>query len=218
MKTIDILVADDHLMIRNGVRFMLTNQTRYNFNITEATNGEEALAYIEAQQFDAVILDITMHKIGGIEVLKQLRLKKNKTPIIIQTMYDDLPVISKTIELGAKGYIIKTSDHDELLNAIEHVITGKTYYSREINQIMIDAISNVNKRTYPDNLTEREFDVLIMITEGYSNLEISSILFVSKRTIEWHKSNIYEKTKTNSTQSLIKYALEKKIIHKVFIE
>lgn len=218
MKTLHILVADDHLMIRNGVRFMLTNQSKYHFNITEATNGEEALACIEKQKFDVVILDITMHKIGGIEVLKQLKFKKNKTPIIIQTMYDDLPVISKTIELGAKGYIIKTSDHDELLNAIEHVITGKTYYSREINQIMIDAISNVNKRTYPDNLTEREFDVLIMITEGYSNLEISTILFVSKRTIEWHKSNIYEKTKTNSTQSLIKYALEKKIIHKVFIE
>jgi DNA-binding NarL/FixJ family response regulator len=218
MKTIDILVADDHLMIRNGVRFMLTNQTRYHFNITEATNGEEALACMEVQQFDVVILDITMHKIGGIEVLKQLRLKKNKTPIIIQTMYDDLPVISKTIELGAKGYIIKTSDHDELVNAIDHVILGKTYYSREINQIMIDSISNVNKRTYPDNLTEREFDVLILITEGYTNLEISDTLFVSKRTIEWHKSKIYEKTKTNSTQSLIRYALEKKIIHKVFIE
>ena len=218
MKNIHVLIADDHLMIRNGVRFMLSNQSNYAFTITEATNGLEALTLLEQDVFDVIILDITMQSFGGIEVLKQLQHKKNTPPIIIQTMYDDLPVIKKTIDLGAKGYIIKTSDHDELLNAIDSVLHGKTYFSREVHQIMLNSLSNKHKINYPDNLTEREFDILLMITDGYSNQQIADFLFVSKRTIEGHKTNIYAKTKTYSSHSLIKYAIDKKIIHKVFIE
>ena len=103
MKNVKLLVTDDHPMIRNGVRLMLENQSSYNFQITEASNGEEALSKIKENNFDVLILDISMRKMGGIDVLKSLKQSKNKTPIIIQSMHDEAQIIKQTMDLGGKG-------------------------------------------------------------------------------------------------------------------
>ena len=212
MKIINLLIADDHPMIRNGVRLMLDNQTTYKFNISEASNGEETLASMKHKDFDVVILDISMKKMGGIEVLENLKQLKNSTPVIIQTMHDDLLLIKQTIDLGAKGYILKISDHDELLHAIENVLENKPYYSREISAILFSSFAVKSNKNKPDGLSNRELEILLLITEGYSNQQIADKLFISKRTVEGHKEKIYRKTSTYSTQSIIAYAKLQKLI------
>lgn len=211
MKRINLLIADDHPMIRNGVRLMLDNQSLYKFNISEASNGEEAISMMKNEIFDVLILDISMNKMGGMEVLKKLKDAKNKTPIVIQSMHDEAPIIKQTIDFGAKGYVLKLSEHNELLNAIDHALKDKTYFSPEVSAIMFSSITLNQKNEHIDKLTDREIDIIFQITEGLSNQQIADKLFISKRTVEGHKKKIYEKTRTNSTQTIILYAMKHKL-------
>jgi DNA-binding NarL/FixJ family response regulator len=212
MKNVKLLVTDDHPMIRNGVRLMLENQSSYNFQITEASNGEEALSKIKENNFDVLILDISMRKMGGIDVLKSLKQSKNKTPIIIQSMHDEAQIIKQTMDLGAKGYILKISDHDELLNAIEHALDDKPYFSREVNAIMFSTYASKKFHENKDGLTERELEIIDLIAKGLTNQQIADELFLSKRTVEGHKKRLYKKTNTHSTQTVILYAQKHKLI------
>ncbi len=212
MKNINLLVADDHPMIRNGVRLMLENQTLYKFNIIEASSGEEALSIMKNSKMDVLVLDISMNKMSGMEVLKTLRQAKNKTPIIIQSMHDEAPIIKQTLELGAKGYVLKLSDHNELLNAIDHALQDKTYFSQDVSAIMFASTTLNRKNENIDNLTNREIDVIIQITKGLNNQQIANKLFISKRTVEGHKKSIYDKTNTHSTQTVIIYSMKNKLI------
>ena len=211
MKNINLLIADDHPMIRKGVRLMLENQSLYKFNISEASNGEEAISMMKNVEIDVLVLDISMNKMGGMEVLKTLKDSKNKTPIVIQSMHDEAALIKQTLDLGAKGYVLKLSDHDELLNAIDHALKDKTYFSPEVSTIMFSSISLHQKNENIDKLTDREIDIIFQITEGLNNQEIADKLFISKRTVEGHKKKIYEKTKTHSTQTIILYAMKNKL-------
>lgn len=212
MKNVKLLVTDDHAMIRNGVRLMLENQSSYNFQITEACNGEEALSKIKEDNFDVLILDISMRKMGGLEVLKSLKLSKKNIPIIIQSMHDEAQIIKQTMDLGAKGYILKISDHDELLNAIEHVLDDKSYFSREVNAIMFSTYASKKFQENKDGLTDREVEIIVQIAKGLTNQQIADELFLSKRTVEGHKKRLYKKTNTHSTQTVILYAKKNKLI------
>ena len=216
MKKINLLIADDHPMIRNGVRLILESQSNYIYNITEASTGEETLFQLENQPIDVLVLDISMKKLNGIEVLKKLKHQKSKIPVVIQTMHEELSIIKKSIDLGAKGYILKISDHNELLQAVEHALDNKPYFSKEVSAIMFATFSLKNIQNNNDGLTERELEVLLHITDGLNNQQIADILFISKRTVEGHKKKIYEKTKTHSTQSIINYALKHKLIEPKF--
>ena len=210
-KPIKILIADDHKMVRNGVRLMLESQKVFKTIITEASNGFEVLHFLEKEQFDVVLLDISMPEMDGIVTLKKIKSKSIKVPVIMMTMHNEENVINKAVELGACGYILKNSGIDELVKAIQSVINRERYFSNEVSQILIKGINKKVKTTKNEVLSDRELEVLVLIVRELTNKEIAEKLNLSYRTVEGHRIHIMEKLNLKSTIGLVKYALKKNI-------
>ena len=210
-KPLKILIADDHKMVRNGVRLMLESQKVFKTIITEASNGFEVLHFLEKEQFDVVLLDISMPEMDGIVTLKKIKSKSIKVPVIMMTMHNEENVINKAVELGACGYILKNSGIDELVKAIQSVINRERYFSNEVSQILIKGINKKVKTTKNEVLSDRELEVLVLIVRELTNKEIAEKLNLSYRTVEGHRIHIMEKLNLKSTIGLVKYALKKNI-------
>ncbi len=210
-KPIKLLIADDHKMVRNGVRLMLESQKVFKTIITEASNGFEVLHFLEKEQFDVVLLDISMPEMDGIVTLKKIKSKSIKVPVIMMTMHNEENVINKAVELGACGYILKNSGIDELVKAIQSVINRERYFSNEVSQILIKGINKKVKTTKNEVLSDRELEVLVLIVRELTNKEIAEKLNLSYRTVEGHRIHIMEKLNLKSTIGLVKYALKKNI-------
>lgn len=210
-RVIKILIADDFLMIRNGLRLMLENQNKVTPLITEASNGKEILDLIEGQEFDIILLDITMPEMDGITVLKKLKDIQCEIPVLILTMHKEESVIKQALDHGAYGYILKNSGLEELIKAIQTVLKKERYFSNEITQLLFHS-NKVNEKKsiidFESNLTRREIQILSFIIKEKTNQEIANELCVSKRTIEGHRKNIMAKLNVKSTIGLVKYALK----------
>ncbi len=210
-KPIKILIADDHKMVRNGVRLMLESQKVLKTFIKEASNGFEVLHFLEKDSFDVVLLDISMPEMDGIVTLKKIKSKSIKVPVIMMTMHNEENVINKAIDLGAYGYILKNSGIDELVKAIQSVIKKERYFSNDISQILIKGVNKKVKTTKNEVLSDRELEVLVLIVKEMTSKEIAEKLNLSYRTIEVHRIHIMEKLNLKSTIGLVKYALKKNI-------
>lgn len=209
---INILIVDDHALVRMGIRRLLEQLPDMNV-IAEAENGETALSLVRAHQPDVVLLDIKMPGIDGWEVTRRLKKTHPNTKVIAVTAANpDFMFPGRLIQLGAMGYLTKESDADEMAMAIRRVHQGEKYLSAEIaQQIAISSLQAVQETPF-DLLSEREMQVMLMITRGMSVPEISETLFLSTKTVNGYRYRMFHKLGIKNDVELTFLAMKHRVI------
>lgn len=210
MKEIKLIIADDHELFRNGLAELLRKHDEIKI-VKSVADGFELMELLNSKfEADIVLLDITMPNMDGFEVLKELKaLSSDLKPIVI-SMHNDGNYIAKCAKMGAYGYLLKNTDESELILAIRSVYKGKKYFSAEISEKMINFMST---QSVSENiLSNKETEVLKLISKGLTTKEIATKLFVSSRTIETHRANILKKLEVKNTAELIKKAAKINLI------
>lgn len=214
---IKILLVDDHKIIREGIRSLLKNEPKIEV-IGEACNGQDMIELLGSVYPDVILMDLNMPVMDGFEATKYIHDNHPDIRVIILSMLDHENYISKTLEAGASGYILKNTGRDEMIYAINTIANGNQFICTEIafnllKRIQMNAVkTDTNGSRQPGDLSKREIEVLRLIAEGFTNAEIADKLFTSKRTIESHRQHLIEKTQAKNTAALVKFALEKGII------
>ncbi len=211
METLKLLIVDDHLMIRNGVKLILSNSNQYQFDLVEVSSGADAMNHLKSSDFDLVILDISLSDISGLDVLKFMKNEGIQIPVLVQSMHKEIDIIRQTFELDAKGYLLKSSEQDELLKAITEIIQGGRFLSHEISLIFSSEVSKNMSATAKTTLSLRQIEILKSIARGKTNEELAEIYSLSKRTIEGHRSKIMKKLQLKTTSDLVRYVYENKL-------
>jgi DNA-binding NarL/FixJ family response regulator len=210
---VNILIADDHVIVRNGLRFMLENQENFIPVIKEATNGMEVLDLVFKQDFDILLLDVQMPKMDGITTISNLREKNYTVPILVLSFMNDETIIRQVVENGCDGFILKDSGSEELILAIETILEGAPYFGNSISQILLGNTKEKNTRLgLKSELTKREYQVLELIAMERTNDEIADELKISRRTVEGHKKKLTMKLNVRSSVGLVKYAINNGVI------
>jgi DNA-binding NarL/FixJ family response regulator len=203
---IRVLLADDHSIVRQGVRQLLESSKDIQV-IAEAADGEEARALIEQHQPDVAVLDIQMPKASGIEVTRWLRAHLPQIGVLILTAYDDDPYVMAVLQAGANGYVLKTANADDLIQAVHDVNEGKSALDPSITKKLM---SNLFKRTNVkpvEPLTDRELDVLRLAAKGFTNKAIGIQLSISDRTVQGHLAHIFAKMQASSRTEAVMRAV-----------
>ncbi len=215
--TKNIVLAEDHRLLREGVKALL--HSRKDFQVVcEAENGIEAIRCVEKHAPDLILLDLSMPKMSGLSVIKEIKSRFPEVKILTLTIHESDQYVLEAFQSGADGYCLKDASKDELLIAIESVLNGKTYISPGISEgVMVGYLEGkktLKTSTTWDNITQREKDVLKLIGEGYRNKEIADFLNISVKTVEKHRANIMKKTDLHNVSALTAYAIEKKLVTK----
>lgn len=217
MPTIRIFLADDHQLVRDGIKALLTGAQNIEI-IGEASTGKECFEKITQDPPDILILDISLPDTTGIEITKRVSIEFPSIRILILSMYTNEDFIFNSVKAGAKGYLPKNTSREELLNAIEAIHHGEEFFSDSISRIMLKSYVRKAKdedsesSRQPITLTTREIEILKLFAEGFINKEISDQLDISIRTVETHKNHIMKKLELKSTVELIKFAIKNRII------
>src|ERR1039458_6836765 len=213
-KKIRILLADDHNIMRRGLRLLLERQPGFEV-IGEAADGRQAVERAEAAKPDVVVLDIAMPNMSGIEAAQRISASLPQTAIVILSMHSDEGYVLRALKAGAKGYVLKDSAENDLIEAIKAVSSGKAFFSPEISNIPVeDYVREMRKRGAEDSyelLTPREREILQMLAGGKSNKDIATVLNLSLYTVETHRRNLQDKLNLHSLAELILYAVRKGI-------
>lgn len=216
---IKILLAEDHLVVRNGIKLLLDTQENISV-IGEADNGVQVLDIIQSGNVpDIILTDINMDEINGIELLKRLSYEYPSIRIIILSMLNTSPYVLEAFNKGAKGYLVKNVSYEELLFGINHVYRGGRYLCEELAMLLIEnfnekpIINNQAEQFIKDfDISDRELEILQLISDGLTNVEIAEKLFLSKRTVEGHRQNLIDKAGVKNSASLIKLAVKNGIV------
>lgn len=215
MKQIRILLADDHNVMREGLRLLLERQPGFKV-VGEAADGRQAVEQAEASKPDVAVLDIAMPNLSGIEAAQRISAMLPHTRIIILSMHSDEGYVLRALKAGAKGYLLKDSAENDLIEAIRAVDEGKAFFSPEISNILVeDYVREMKRRGAEDSyelLTPREREILQLLAEGKSNKHIATVLDLSLYTVETHRRNLQDKLNLHSFAELILYAVRKGII------
>jgi DNA-binding NarL/FixJ family response regulator len=211
MEKIKIVLADDHLVVRKGIKNLLEEEEEIQV-IGEASNGKEALKAVEELQPDLLIIDIRMPVMNGLEATHHLSENPKNTKVLILSMHDDEDYILQSIESGASGYLLKDTSKEEFLKAIKSIHQGGKYFSGDVSKVLVNRYLNVKDRNATPiaqtvknyEITKREKQILGMIAAGIGNKEIAEQLGKSIRTIETHRFNIMKKLKVNNVVELLK--------------
>lgn len=214
MIPINIILVDDHKIIRDGLKTYLEGDNEFNV-IGEASNGKEAMEIIKETSPDIVVTDVMMPEMNGIELCKAIVDFNKNIKVIALTMMGDRQFIRQMLNNGVSGYLLKSCTDDELKLAIKSVNGGKKYYSQEVTEAvmtdLMDGKSGKLKVAMDMPLSEREKEVLHLVIKEYTNQEIADKLFISTRTVDAHKRNILDKTGSKNVAGLVFYALERKL-------
>jgi len=214
MKT-RILLADDHDIVRKGLRYLLDRNPDYEV-VGEALDGREAVKLSAELHADIVIMDVAMPLLNGIDAAGQIVRKNPQTDVIILSMHSDEDYVLRALTAGVKGYLLKDTVEADLLRAIAAVKKGRSFFSPAITEILLeDYMRQLKSKGLQDSydlLTSREKEVLQLLAEGKSNKEVASLLDVSNLTVETHRSNLMQKLNLHSTAEIVLYAVRKKLI------
>jgi len=215
MKNIRILLADDHTVVRKGLRLLLESQPEFAV-VAEAANGREAVAMAEEQHPAVVVIDVGMPILNGIEAARQILAKLPQTAVVFLSMHSDEGYVLRALKAGARSYLLKDSAEQDLINAVKAVSEGKAFFSPAISKMLVeDYMRSLAERNVEDSyelLTTREREVLQLLAEGKNNKEVAGILNLSLYTIETHRGNILQKLNLHSGAELILYAIRKGVI------
>lgn len=216
-KKIRIHLADDHQVLIDGILAVLKTNPKFEV-VGYSLNGMNVVESVCQNETDILIMDINMPQKDGIEVLKEFSEKGFCCKVIILSSYDDLKLIKEVLNLGASGYLSKQCAGDSIVEAIESVAAGKEYFSKNIQEKIFSSFSGnpVDSESYdtPTSLlTDRELEILRLISLEYSGKEIGEELFISANTVETHRKNLLKKLNVKNTIGLVKYALKNKLIN-----
>ncbi len=215
MNTLRIVLADDHTIVRHGLRVLLERQPGL-LVVGEASNGREAIEIAQQQSPDIVLMDVAMPILNGIEAAARITSALPKTAVVILSMHSDESYILRALKAGARGYLLKDSAESDLIQAVQAVAAGKAFFSPAVSKVLAeDYLRQVQQRGVEDPydlLTSRERELLQLITEGKSAKEIASLLNLSIHTVDTHRGNLMQKLNVHSIPELILYAVRKGII------
>lgn len=211
-KTIRLIIADDHPMVREGLKASLESEGLT--VVADVANGEEALAAAAEHKPDAVLLDISMPVMNGLEACAAFHERYPDIRLLIITMHDDREYILKVVQAGAAGYVLKDAPPEELLLAVQTVCQGGTYFSSSVAKTLFSEFGRARAPAQEEVLSPREEDVLALLAEGMGNKEIARELEISVRTVEAHRLKIKQKLGINNSAGLIRYALDNKVMRR----
>lgn len=206
-----ILIADDHIVVREGLKQILKKLPDIK-QIDEAINGTDALKKVAGTKYDFVILDISLPDISGLEVLKKFKLQNSMTPVLILSMHPEEQFAVRAFKLGASGYITKDRAGEELITAIRKISSGGKYVSPELAEYMAFSLDKSFEKLLHEKLSEREFQIMILLAKGNSTSEIANELFISEKTVGTHRSRIMEKMGMKKNTELTFYAMKNNLI------
>jgi two-component system response regulator NreC len=206
---IRIVLADDHVLVRQGLKSLLE---REGFQVVaEASDGQEALSHVESLQPDIVVMDISMPTLNGLNAAQKMSRSSPKTKTILLTQHDEGQYIREALEAGVKGYVLKSQVASDLLSAIRQVSRGQVYLSPGVSNAVMEAYHSKSEKS-KNPLTLRERQVLQLIAEGKSTKDVASLLGISVKTAESHRSRLMQKLDIHETASLVLYAVRHGIV------
>ena len=212
---ISILIADDHTIMREGLKRILENQDDF-VVVGEATNGLEAIQWVQdwAKKggFDVLLLDLSMPGKSGVDLIKQIKIEAPKLPILVLTMHEEEHYAVRTIRAGASGYLTKESAATLLVEAIRRVAAGRLYISPSVAEQLALNIMPRNDELPHQRLSDREFEVFQLLASGASVTEIAEKLHLSVKTVSTHKTRILQKMDANSLADIVKYAITNNLL------
>ncbi len=209
-----IMIADDHVLVREGIRALLALHDDVEV-VGEASDGKEAITMADKLRPDIVLMDISMPGLGGLEATVEIKKTNPDIKILVLSQYDDKEYVRRFLKAGVAGYILKKAVGEELITAIRAVARGEAYLYPSIASSVIDGylVKDMPEVEDPfDRITDREVQVLKLIAEGLSHKEIASTLGISAKTVIAHQTNICEKLDIHTKAGLIKYAYKKSIV------
>ncbi len=210
---VSILIADDHGVLRAGLRSLLDSEPNFKV-VGEAADGHETVRVAQELCPDLILLDISMPGLDGIEVTKIIKAKQPKTQILMLTAHEDHALLIEAIRAGASGYVVKRAVEPELTSAIGAVMRGDLYVDPAVTRALIPQVAGqgLSRPDYAEVLTPREIEVLQLIAEGNTNMQIAEVLTLSVRTVESHRANIMDKLHLNNRAELVRYARDRGLL------
>lgn len=207
--SIQILLADDYEMVRQGLKALLE---REGFKVVgEASDGYQAIRLVEEMTPDLAVLDLAMPLMNGISVAKAIQHSGLRTRVIALTIHTEIPYVLEALQAGIKGYVLKNCAAEELVHAIREVLRGSTYLSSDISDVVVNAYLH-GIEPGAELLSPREIQVLQLVAEGKSTKEAASLLEISVKTAESHRTHLMEKLEIHETASLVRYAVRRGLI------
>jgi two-component system, NarL family, response regulator NreC len=213
-----IVIAEDHNILRAGLKALLTSNPEFEV-IGEADNGREAIRRVIDLKPDLVIMDLSMPGLNGMDAIREIKERMPDVKTLVLTVHNEEEYVLASLKAGANGYVLKDASHTELMVAAERVLNGKTYLSAEITEKVVNSYLNTNSInqepvTRWDTVTQRERQILKLVAEGHTNKSMAEYLCISVKTVEKHRANLMKKLDLHSVSALTTYALERGIINR----
>ncbi len=208
---IRVLVADDHAILRKGIKQILAEIPGVEC-VDEAANGQEALSKVGKERYDLVLLDIAMPGRSGLDILKQLKTEKPNLPVLILSMHPEEQYAVRALKAGASGYLTKESAPDELIDAVQKILQGGKYVTESLAAWFVSELGKPANKAPHDTLSDREYEIMCMIAAGKSLTEIGEELALSVKTVSTYRSRVLSKMNMKSNADLTRYALENSLL------
>ena len=206
-----VIIVDDHPIVRQGLKQILSEEPDMTV-FGEAQNSQEVLQLISEQDWDIVVLDITMPGRGGLDVLKEIKHERPKLPVLILSIHPEDQYAVRALKAGASGYLTKESAPEELVLAIRKILRGGKYVSSTLAEKLAFDLETEEKRPIHETLSDREYQVMLMIASGKSTSVIAEEMALSMKTVSTYRARILEKMKMKSNAELIRYAIKQNLV------
>jgi two-component system, NarL family, invasion response regulator UvrY len=210
-KVIKVLIAEDHAVVREGLKLLIQNIPG-RIDLEETDNGNDTLELIRLHEYDLVILDISMPGMTGIEILQKVQSFGISRKILVLSLHPEEHYAIRCFNLGAAGYISKNSSYPEIREAILTVLDGHRYYSRQLSEKLLFSKTDEKNRSPHELLSEREFQVMILLAKGLNNQQISHKIFVAEKTVSTYRARLLEKMGLKTVAELTRYAIQQNLI------
>jgi DNA-binding NarL/FixJ family response regulator len=214
MCAVSLLIADDHEVVRRGIRALIQEQPGWRI-AAEANDGRDAVNKANEFQPDVAILDITMPSLNGLDAARQIAELSPRTKVLILTIHESDQLSRKALDVGVRGYILKSDAAFDLITAVSSLLSNKTFFTPKVAQMVLNAYLGKGPRASEDaplQITAREREIVQLLAEGKSSKEVASVLDISAKTVETHRSNILRKLHFHSVTELVRYAVRNHIV------